>query len=247
MHQLLAVLPGLKSQAEKISAETSKTFTTKEHLFAGMVKSFKAKDEANRPMEQELSESKPLSETIKGKLGHLAEHLAPYLDAEFQRDLSNMASAANLKFGDLVAKDVPATFLLQLRKELTALRGIYDAIPTLDPKREWKRAPDQGEGVWIAPPEYTSKTKKENCNKVVVPATDHHPAQVQAWVEDVPIGMFETKHRSGLITPEQKYKLLKRLDEVISEVVRALAEANQVEHKTEKLAEKILGYINGVL
>ena len=247
LHQLLAVIPTLKSQAEKIMAETAKTFAGKAHLFEGMTKAYKARAEADVMTEKELSESKPLSETVGGKLAHLAEHVTPFIDAEYQRDLSNLHSTATVSFGDMKIENVPATFLLQLKKELASLRAIYDQIPTLDPKREWKLAPDQGKGVWIAPPEFTTKTKKDKIHKVVVPATEQHPAQVDSWTEDVPIGSFETRIRSGLITPEQKYRLMKRIDEVIAEVTRALAEANQVEHLTHKIAGKVLDYINGDL
>lgn len=247
LHQLLAVLPNLKGQAEKIRTETAKTFSSKQTLFEGLVKAFKAKNDADNQMDKELSETKPLSETVGGKLAHLKEHVAPHIDAEYQRDVSNCSATASLNLGGITISDVPATFLLQLKKEMVELRGVYDVIPTLDAKREWKMAPDKGKGIWAAPPEFSIKTKKEKAYKVIVPPTDHHPAQVDSWTEDVPVGMFESKHTSGMITPEQKYKLLKRIDEVITEVTRALAEANQAPHATNKIADQILGYINGDL
>lgn len=243
LHQLLAVLPNLKSAAERAKATAGKAFASS-HLFQGFTKAYQPKNEEEEYLADSLAETKPLPGTVGKTLADFAAGIVPHIDAELQRDRTNCLAAADLNIGDRIFTGVPATFLLQLKKGLAEIKKVYEGIPTLDPKIKWETAPDQGEGVFISPVTVTMRTKKTNVHKVVQEPTEHHPAQVAAWTEDVPVGKFEIRHWSGMVSPATKAKALAKIEALSNAVTKALAVANQVEHDHDKIAEAIFGVIN---
>ena len=82
---------------------------------------------------------------------------------------------------------------------------------------------------------------------MIVPQDEHHPAQVAEYTNDVPVGVTKIHRWSGRITPEQKYRLLKKVDEYIRSVKKALGEANEVEHNTETIADAFFEDLLSVL
>ena len=240
LHQLLAVIQDLKGQASKIMNETQKVFASKQNLFDEEAKEFKALNEEDRDivlLQGQLSSHTALAETVAGKLAHFAEHFGPRIDAAYQVDVTNTMAKADLEIGDQKFEGVPATFLLEFEKMLRDIRKVYDAIPTLDMKVRWEKDEAKGDGIWRAPMEETIKTRKTTEHRVIVQATEHHPAQVAEYVQDKPVGKFEIHRWSGRITLEQKYRLLRRLDAMIRQVKTALGKANEAEHGSESIAE----------
>jgi hypothetical protein len=76
-------------------------------------------------------------------------------------------------------------------------------------------------------PEEATKTEKSVIPVTLSPATDKHPAQVQAVTKDVVVGKFSTIKRSGAATAIQKAEALKRVDELLVEVKQARMRANE--------------------
>ncbi len=244
LHEVLAVLPSCKGAAQKILAETAKVFKDKSHHFEGSVKSYDPLNEGDPGLPDETS---VLVTTVGEKLAHLAECYSPWLDVEFQIDETNRIATGTVEVEGLKIEHVPSTFLMQLDKRLSELRGVYDAIPTLDPKYEWSASNDKGKGIFGAAPETRNRTEKVPVHKILVPATDHHPAQVAGWNEDRVIGRFTTKRWTGAISPEQKYELLKRIDLLQRAVKRALSAANKAEHKKDRIGRQVFEFIHGDL
>ena len=248
LHEVLAVLPGLKGAANKILQETLKVFSSRQQLFEGGIKTYRPTEEGGNPEQPQIHH---MATTVGEKLAHLAEIFSPFVDAAFQVDMTNRDAVATIKVDDLEIKDVPSTFLLQLDKRLTELRGVYDALPTLDPKFKWTQAADKGKGIADAEPEISYRTSKKLRHKVLTEAVVRDgvglPAQIEKWTEDVRIGEWTSKRWSGMITVSQKYELLKRLDEIQKAVKKGISQANRVDHKKDKVASKIFAFLHGNL
>lgn len=250
MHQLLSVIQDLKGQAAKILNETEKVFSAKQNLFDEEAKDFKPlndEDRISNLMANQLSSHTAMVETVASKLSHFAEHYGPFIDAALQVDMTNTRATTSIDIGLKTFDNVPATFLLQFEKMLREIRKIYDAIPTLDMKVIWAKDPMKGAGVWRAPKEETVKTRKVTEHKVIVQPTDKHPAQVAEYTTDEPVGVYEIHKWSGKITPEQKYRLLRKIDEYIRLVKTALGKANEAEHSTEKISDVFFKELHSVI
>lgn len=247
MHEVLAVVPTLKGAAQKILNETSKMLNSKPQLFNETLKTYHPLEESE--MTNEPPDMHPMSTTVGQKLSHLAEIYGPYVDALFQVDMTNLEAKADIDVGGFQVKGIPSTFLMQLDKKLTELRQVYDGIPTLDPKHDWKTDEGKGKGIFKAEDETTYRTKKVTKHKVVTEAIAKDgvgiPAQIHAWNEDERCGKWITKRWSGMITVSQKYEILKRIDMLHQAVKKALSEANRVEHSTDKIAGKLFDYLHG--
>lgn len=250
LHELLAVLPSLKGTAAAIAQETEHTLKSKPEHFHGIFRKYSPLNDAEEDLAPPPDEEKPLTTTVGQKLSHFWSCFAPFLDAAFQVDCTNMRATSNLAVyeeesegGGLFIQEVPSTFLLQLDKRLSEIRRVFQSIPTLDPGAVWEES-SQGEGILrMKDPQVRYKTKKALRHKEVAPATKEHKAQVQVWNEDVPIGRWEETHFSGRMSVKQKHVLLDRLDRLQIAVRKALSRANQAEHETGQVSKVLFKYL----
>jgi len=241
MHELLAVVAQRKGAATSILQETAKVFHSKHDLFNGLMKTFTPLAEDAETVTEDVV---PLTTTVGERLAYTATMMKPWLDAAFQIDCTNMGATAPLSFGGRATPNVPATFLMQLVKRLDEIRNACILAPTLDPKIEWVRDEDAGRGRHKSiSPERRNKTQKVMRTITIAPATEHHPEQAQLINEDVVVGHLDTQRHSGAITPLEKHTLLARIDTLQAAAKKALAQANQTEHKTGRIAEDIFGYL----
>jgi len=245
LHAVLAVLPSLKGVASKIARETKAVFGGKAHLFDGHLKTYSPLSEGGDTLPEDRS---PMATTVGEKLAHFVEIASPALDAAFQVEKTNQSATADIIVGGFVLTGVPATFLMQLDKQLIALREVYDDIPTRDPKYVWEEDVDAGRGVFRA---IHDEIVNRNVEKIVpielAPATKEHKAQVKEGKESIKVGEWTTKRQTGKISPAQKYELLSRIDQLQRAVKQALSRANETPHSTDTIAKEFFGYINGDL
>lgn len=89
----------------------------------------------------------------------------------------------------------------------------------------------------------TTKTKKVPRNHVKAEATEHHPAQVEVYYEDVTVGNWRTIKFSGALPAKRVNELLARVERVQEVVKFAREEANSIEVEDVKTGEVILGYL----
>ena len=245
LHEVLAVVAQRKGAAINIMTETASVFHGKHDLFNGLMKTFTPLAEDAETVEEDRV---PLTTTVGDKLRYMAKMIAPWLDAAYQIDKTNQAACANIVLGAATVNTVPSTFLMQLAKRLAEIRGVCINIPTLDPKTEWELDPDRGRGIYRSiSPDRRARTKKELRAFVKYPSTPEHPAQVEMVTEDHTTGHIDTLRWSGAITPLQKHELLGRIDTTLAAVKRALAQANQTEHSTDRVAKTLFGYLFGDL
>lgn len=246
LHELLAVESDLDATAKKVMEEAKVTFTKKVDHFIGAHKGLKMFDEQRAQEELAATEHKALVTTVPRKLDYIRKPITRFWDAVLQKDATNQVAYADLVVdGEVLGEGLPATWLLGMEQKLRSLRAVYEAAPTHAPGVEWIPDPDRGEDVFkAAHPETKDKAEKKLRADVIVPATEHHPAQVRDYTENVKVGVFSVDRWCGTITPARKSEYLERIDKLIRAVKKARVRANNVEVKKVRVASKLFDYIH---
>jgi hypothetical protein len=192
-------------------------------------------------------EHQALASTVNDKLRWVASNVARYFDTNLEKESTNQTAKADLEVdGNLIAADLPATFLLGLETKLQKLRPVYEAIPVLPPSMEWDDAPDMGADVRKAKhPDIKYKTAKTFKHKVLYEATEQHPAQIERWEETVNTGESTREMWSGMLTTSEKAMILQRLDALLQAVKKARQRANNIVVVKKKVAMDLFSYIHG--
>lgn len=133
--------------------------------------------------------------------------------------------------------------LIFLEKQLNDLRTFVDKFQTLDPAHSWTW--DEATGCYRSEVSETVRNKKVLKNHIKYEATKEHPAQVETYTEDVPIGYYTTTHFSGAVPMQKKREILDRVRQLQTAVVLAREEANRAEVQERKIAPSVFGYIFG--
>lgn len=246
LNEILSIENDLKSGYEKIMAESKVTFDKKADHFQAHHKTLKMIDQSREHEEAAQEQHKELVTTVGEKLDHSWKYIAKYFDGLLVKEATNQMAVADLVVdGQVLAEQVPATFLLGMEERLKKVRELYDAIPTLQPGITWKEDPTQRKGVYRAEfPEKTLRTEQTIKSKVLYEATKEHPAQIDKWTEQVPIGTYTTERWSGMLSPAEKAKLISRIDELLAAVKKARQRANQTEIVKRDIAKKFYEYIH---
>ena len=245
LHELLAVETNLENQANKCRTDLADTFAKKRHLFEEKKLVFTPFEEGKPPQVEAQSE---MSSTVAKELFWIQGHMAKALDASYQVAVANTHAKADIILdndaGTVLAKDVPATALLELEKRCTEIKSLLETIPTLDPAKGFHPDPPRGDGIFVA--REVKKTRTQKQPKVIVKydATKEHPAQTEVFSVDAPIGTIEEQEWSALITPAEKAGLLDRIEQVNRAVRRARSRANDAEvDLNAKIGKHLLGFV----
>jgi hypothetical protein len=243
LHEILAVEQSLEKAAKKLAEESKKTFN-KENLFKGHTRRLEYFDENNARLN--TTENVKLETTVDENLDYVMQPLAKHWDAVYQKDQTNQQAKADILIGnDVLAKDIPATFLLGLESKLGKLRELYEAIPTLPPGIKWKQDDNQRQGVFIAEDDIVQfKSEKDIEFKVAYEATKEHPAQVKELQKTINIGKYTTTHWCAMLTPLNKANRLAKIDELLNAVKKARQRANNTQIVDGHIGITLLNYIN---
>jgi len=247
LHEVLAVDKELEAVAWKVAEEAINTFQKKQEHFLGHDKRYEMFDEARAQEADGLREHKDITTTVPDKLKYVAGHFIRFLDSLAQKEATNQLAVADLELpdGTVLMSKVPATLLLALEGKLSKLRNVYAAIPTLQPMINWVPDPQVGPGVYRAKDVLIRhKTEKTLQFKVLVPPSDKHPAQVEKWFEDKPIGHSIWVQWSGMVSPAEKSRLLSNLDLLIQSIKKARMRANEQEVVKVHLGASLFDFIN---
>ena len=241
MHELLAVIGDTSTAASAILKETETTFSKKPEHFKGQTRAITFFDEARAA--ENVSETKEVVTTVMDKLDYTFKSVGRYWDALLQLETTNGVARADLMVdGNVLATDVPATFLLGMETRLKELRAVLLTIPTLAPELAWSKD-ETADFTYVSPPQVNFRGEKTMKYKVLYEATDKHPAQIEKWNEDVPVARIETTHRSTMLTPSQKSQMLMRCDSLIAGVKAARQRANTAEVERREIAATMFTYI----
>ncbi len=242
MHELLAVEADAQGQFKNILAETKNVFG-KGNLFIGHLRKLEMFEDDGVKHPEERAE---LTTTVATRLDYNNKAVVKYFDVLLQKESTNQVAKADVVVdGKTLAAGLPATFLLGMESRLRELRDVYVTIPTLTQAVRWEKDEGMGTGVYRAAfPEEKLKTSMKFKSQVLYAATKEHPAQIEKWEEQVPVGKYVKDYWCGMITPARKSELLGRIDVLIAAVKKARQRANSTEVVKNNIGKALMGFIN---
>lgn len=226
LNQLLAIEKGEKARsAEELTALYHKV--QKATLFNGRLRTYQPKNEEGDqlPSEEELVQA-----TAADVLKDMARVRARVIDLVASKDMANTFrdTIVPVEIDEVqVLPPLPVPTLIFLEKYLQDLLAVVKAIPTLDPSERWKWNPDQD--LFESEQSKTYRTQKEPKALVKAEATDKHPAQVETYWVDNPVGTWTTRKFSGAMQAERKKAVVDRINTLRNAVKAARERANMVE------------------
>lgn len=194
-------------------------------------------------------ESMELETTVGDKLDYINKHLIRYWDLLLQKETANQNARSDVVVNEeVLIKDAPVGFLLGMEHRLRRFREVLVAIPTLTPNIKWVKDLEQnadGRIYRLGKPVERVRTAKTVQHRVLYEATEHHPAQVDRWDDQIRVGVYQEMEWSGALSPGQKSKVLGRLDKLIRAVKTARMRANTQQVGNVQVASKMLDFIMG--
>ncbi len=240
LHQLLAVRDTTKSQAEKAVTRAYHTIQKAEPL-SGIQRTHERRFDEDAELPGEYKHVQVKAQTVTDEF---AKAMGRLFDVTAAVDWTNCHATADvvLPDGTVLIEDAPATFLIFLEKQLVDVRSFVEKLPVLDPAIEWTEptAPDQ---PWRSREVKTTSTKKVLRNHVAAEATQHHPAQVQTYQEDVVSGWWSTIKLSGALPAATVASMRDRVNVLIEAVKVARGEANMSEVIDPKPGRAVFGFL----
>jgi hypothetical protein len=239
LNQIIAVEKGVKSKSFADLTDAHQA-VQKSAPLAGISRVYQPKDEEGEQLPPESTRVQLKTEEI---LRQVAETLTRLFDVTATKDWSNLTARADVTVDELtIARDVPVTYLLFLEKQLTDLHTFVAKLPVLDPAENWTQdgAPA---GCWRSAPATTMRSKKVPRNHVLYEHTPQHPAQVQMYNEDIPVGDWTTIKLSGAMPARQVRALTDRVTALQHAVKYAREEANATEITDRHAGEAIFEWL----
>jgi hypothetical protein len=240
LNQIVAVVNGQKTRTQKSLTELHHK-CQKADLFAGISRRYQPKDEEG---EQLPPEDKQVQERVAEICLEAKASLARLLEVVRTQDEANCKAKADVIVGnEKVLSDVPVTHLLFLEKQLQDIHTFINKLPLLDDAEQWEF--DDKAGYHRSKESQTLRTKKVMRSHVLYQATKEHPAQVQAYNEDVPAGIWTTVKFSGAIPRRKQREMLGRVEVLLDSVKKAREKANEMEIASSYNDTAILDFIFG--
>lgn len=241
LNQIVAIEKGEKAAINKQTAPLFQKAGVPA-LFHGLTKTYEPVDENG---EQYPDENTLVQLTVTEILDAFRVPTTRLLDVISTKENANTGAFADVVVdGRTIIKDAPVTFLLQFEKQLAQeIRGLVNALPTLDPAQEWSPSSTDRAGISETPVIKRHKTKKIQRPIQLAKATDKHPEQVQLISEDVLAGYWSEKKFSGAISAARKQELLDRVDKLINAVKYAREQANDREITDKKVGKHVFDFL----
>ncbi len=238
LHEVLAVEQDLKGNAERVRTATLELFRSKQNQFTGIRRTFRPfsvdEDAADQGRERLEAETK-LVTTVATALDKALATVGAAITAGYQIDEANTRAKADLVCeGEVIARDVPATFLLQLERRLREIRAVFRETPCFDPVRTWTADVDADrKHVFKADAVVTIRKTRTRKYNVMYEATKEHPAQVDVIEIDEPTGEIRSYEWTGMLPSAKKAALVERVDTLLAAVKQARSRANTAQVNTE--------------
>ncbi|MFD6531378.1 hypothetical protein [Streptomyces sp. NPDC060184] len=240
LNQIIAVEKGVKSKAHQ-DLTAAHHGLQKPGLLAGLSRTYQPKDEEGEQLPPESTLVQVKAEDV---LRDTATALTRLFDVTATKDWANCAARADVTVdGRVLVADAPVSYLLFLEKQLTDIGTFVRKLPVLDASEAW--AQDPSTDAWKTEPVRTLRTKKVPRNHVKAEATEKHPAQVEVYYEDVPIGYWTTVKFSGALPARRVRELTERVEKLQQAVKYAREEANATEASDQRVGDAVFGYLFG--
>ncbi len=190
LNQIIAVEKGVKTKAHH-DLTAAHHGLQKPALLAGISRTYQPKDEEGEQLPPESTRVQVQAEEV---LRDTARTLTRLFDVTATKDWANCTARADVTVdGRALLTGVPVSYLLFLEKQLTDIATFVRKLPVLDASESWVHDPSTD--AWKTDPVRTVRTRKVPRNHVKAEATEHHPAQVEVYYEDVPVGYWTTVTR----------------------------------------------------
>lgn len=244
--QVLGVLQGVKSRTERIITDAHHAAQRLPQT-SGIARTYAPLDADDRVIYP--PESVQVQTRIPDVIATVEKAFTELIDKVALVDVANTRAVADIVLpggGETIATDVPATTLLFLEKKITDMATFIAKLPVLDPSEVWEVDPNDT-GIFRTRPSASFRMKKVLRNHVKAEATDRHPAQVETYSEDVPVGTWTTIKFSGAITADEKRAMADRCEMLRQAVRSAREQANsvQVPDVREDLGTAVARYVFG--
>lgn len=238
LNQIVAVEKGAKSDANAaITAIYHRV--QKPDMFAGIARHYEPLLDGGETLPPESTRVMLNAEELLTLA--LRDVWTRLLDLTLTKDTANTHAKADIVVdGRTLATDVPVTYLIWLEKQVASMVTVISKMPVLDNAFMW--TPDTT-GAWATAAVQTVKTKKVPRNHVKAEATDKHPAQVEMYFEDVPVGTWTTIRFSGAMPAIRQRELLDRLARLAEAVKFAREEANSAEVTDQRVGGAIFDFL----
>lgn len=238
LNQIIAVEKGVKGQSLRDLTDAHQILQ-KPALLSGIARTYRPKDEEGEQLPPETTRVQVKADEVIRKTGEI---LTKLFDVVASKDWANTQAKADVIVdGQVLLTQVPATYLLFLEKQLVDLLTFVRKLPVLDASETWVF--DASSDSWATEPAQTSKTKKIPRNHVKAEATEHHPAQVEVYYEDVVVGYWRTVKFSGSLPASRVNELTERVEKLQQAVKFAREEANNLEVQEQRVGAKIFQYL----
>ena len=217
LHEMIAVKKGVKSRR---IAELTTLYqeASKGDLFAGVIKTYKPLDE-NDP-ERLSDERKLVQRNARDMLKRAGEAMTELYDVEATIDVTNANARADIVVDDeVIARDVPATTLIFLEKQLEDWATFIKSFVVPDEAVEWI----EGEDSLRTREALSYRTAKKLQTIKKAAATEKHPEQVDVVTVDAIVGTYTTVKLSGAMPARQKREHAERAAKLL-DAVRAARE-----------------------
>ena len=239
LNQIIALLNGKKTAAQKNLTEVYKKLD-KAELFNGITRKYTPIEDSDT--ERLPPENKNIQFTVSQAVSEARTILTELFDITLTQDSANTEAKADVVVdGKVIAANVPVTYLLFLEKQITDLRTFVSKLPTLDVADVWQY--DNTKDCYVTTPTNSNRSKKVYRNHVKAEATEHHPAQVEMYTEDVKVGEWQTVKLSGAIPAKNKNEMLTRLTKLDDAIKIAREQANSLEVTNKKIGDSIADYV----
>jgi hypothetical protein len=239
LSQIVAVEKGLKGRTQRQVTDIYHNLK-KRQLFEGLTRTYTPREDGG---EQLPPESKHVQNKAPDLLDEAATALKQLFDVVATKENGNRFATGTVRIGDqVIVADVSVPFLLFLGKQLTDWRTEVSAIPVLDPASVWY-ADGSVNNLFRTDPVETVRSKKIPRNHVKAEATDRHPAQVDVYYEDVPVGTWSKTELSGAVPARRRDELVARADKLLDAVKQAREEANSTEVSQQQVGSDIFAYL----
>ncbi|GAB3220095.1 hypothetical protein GCM10027447_04060 [Glycomyces halotolerans] len=240
LNQIIAIEKSVKNRASRALGDAGRELS-KAPLLSGISRTYQPKDEEG---EQLPSESTKVQRRVEEQLAEVASAMTRMLDVVATKDRTNALATADVVVDDeVLLADVPVTYLLFLEKQLADLQAFVKSLPVLDEAESWGF--NESTNCFATEPVKTVRTKKVPRNHVKAEATEEHPAQVEVYYEDIPVGYWTTVKFSGAAPAKRVATLVHRLEKLQHAVKFAREEANGTEAVDERVGDKVFGYLLG--
>src|SRR5579859_5217711 len=238
LNQVIAIEKGVKSRSLQDLTEAHHLLQ-KPAILSGISRIYRPKDEEGEQLPPESTKVQVRAEEI---IQQTTTALTKLFDVVATKDWANCKAKADVVVdGKTLLRDVPATYLLFLEKQLVDLQTFIKKLPVLDASETWTF--DASADCWATEPVQTAKTKKIPRNHVKAEATEKHPAQVDVYMEDVVVGTWKTVKFSGALPASRIKDLLDRVEKLQQAVKFAREEANSIEAPDRRIGDAVFGYL----